>query len=135
MLEIMQKGEFDRVFSLMERSFPCGEYRPYSAQRALLDERDYRIRCQYNWKPIGQTLQAFAEKGWTEKAGDRWHFTVPGYLISNTLIGILLEAQAGGRIEGTPWLSEVFEAEKKINIPKSEEELFTELYNQHTEKN
>ena len=60
---------------------------------------------------------------------------MPGYLISNTLIGILLEAQAGGRIEGTPWLSEVFEAEKKINIPKSEEELFTELYNQHTEKN
>ena len=100
-----------------------------------ISERDYRIRCQYNWKPIGQTLQAFAEKGWAEKAGDRWHFTVPGYLISNTLIGILLEAQAGGRIEGTPWLSEVFEAEKKINIPKSEEELFTELYNQHTEKN
>ena len=100
-----------------------------------ISERDYRIRCQYNWKPIGQTLQAFAEKGWVEKTGDRWHFTVPGYLISNTLIGILLEAQAGGRIEGTPWLSEVFEAEKKINIPKSEEELFTELYNQHTEKN
>ena len=100
-----------------------------------ISERDYRIRCQYNWKPIGQTLQAFAEKGWAEKTGDRWHFTVPGYLISNTLIGILLEAQAGGRIEGTPWLSEVFEAEKKINIPKSEEELFTELYNQHTEKN
>ena len=44
MLEFMQKGEFDLVFSLMERSFPCGEYRPYSAQRALLDERDYRIR-------------------------------------------------------------------------------------------
>ena len=100
-----------------------------------ISERDYRVRCQYNWKPIGQTLQAFAEKGWAEKTGDRWHFTVPGYLISNTLIGILLEAQAGGRIEGTPWLSEVFEAEKKINIPKSEEELFTELYNQHTEKN
>ena len=100
-----------------------------------ISERDYRIRCQYNWKPIGQTLQAFVEKGWAEKTGDRWHFTVPGYLISNTLIGILLEAQAGGRIEGTPWLSEVFEAEKKINIPKSEEELFTELYNQHTEKN
>ena len=100
-----------------------------------ISERDYRIRCQYNWKPIGQTLQAFAEKGWAEKTGDRWHFTVPGYLISNTLIGILLEAQAGGRIEGPPWLSEVFEAEKKINIPKSEEELFTELYNQHTEKN
>ena len=51
-------------------------------------------------------------------------------LISNTLIGIMLEAQAGGRVEGTPWLSEAFAAEKKISLPKGEEELFTELYKQ-----
>ena len=49
---------------------------------------------------------------------------------SNTLIGILLEAQAGGRIEGTPWLQEAYGAEEKIHVPKSEEELFAELYQQ-----
>ena len=60
---------------------------------------------------------------------------MPGFLISNTLIGLLLEAQAGGRIEGTPWLSEVFEAEKKIDVPKSEEELFQELYPSRRDEN
>jgi hypothetical protein len=58
---------------------------------------------------------------------------VPGFLISNTLISILLEAQASGRIEGTPWLQEAYEAEEKILVPKSEEELFTELYQEETE--
>ena len=60
---------------------------------------------------------------------------MPGFLISNTLIGILLEAQASGRIEGTPWLHEAYEAEEKIHVPKSEEELFTELYQQEESGN
>ena len=72
---------------------------------------------------------AFKNKGWAVEENGRWHFTVPGFLISNTLIGILLEVQAGDRIEGTPWLDEAFRAEEKIVIPKSEEERFTELYN------
>ena len=95
-----------------------------------ISEHDYRVRCQSNWKPIHQVLRAFAEKGWAEQTGDRWHFTVPGFLISNTLIGIMLEAQASGRVEWTPWLNDAFEAEKKINLPKGETELFTELYEQ-----
>ena len=96
-----------------------------------ISEEDYHIRCQSDWRPIGRTLQAFRDKGWTELEEDgRWHFTVPGFLISNTLIGILLEAQAGGRIEGTPWLQDAYEAEEKIIVPKSEEELFEELYRQ-----
>ena len=75
-------------------------------------------------------LKAFAEKGWVQQTEDRWHFTVPGFLISNTLIGILLEAQAGSRLEGIPWLGEAYEAEAKIDLPKGETELFQELYEQ-----
>ena len=96
-----------------------------------ISEQEYHIRCQSNWKPIARTLEAFRQKGWTELESDgRWHFTVPGFLISNTLIGIMLEAQASGRIEGTPWLHDAYEAEEKIHVPKSEEELFAELYQQ-----
>ena len=95
-----------------------------------ISERDYRIRTQCDWRPIHQALLAFRQKGWAVEDEGRWHFTVPGFLISNTLIGILLEAQTSGRIEGTPWLSEAYEAEEKISVPKSEEELFTELYQQ-----
>lgn len=94
-----------------------------------ISERDYRIRCQSNWKPIENVLKAFKEKGWAEKTEEgRWHFTVPGFLISNTLIGIMLEAQAGERVEGNPWLAPALEAEEKIDMPKGEDELFKELY-------
>lgn len=89
---------------------------------------DYRERCRCNWKPVGAALKAFEEKGWAEQTDGRWHFTVPGFLISNTLIGILLEAQASGRIEGTPWLGDAFAKEEKIDLPKGEEELFAEMY-------
>lgn len=99
-----------------------------------ISEIDYRTRCQCDWRPIHKVLLAFAEKGWVEKTGDRWHFTVPGYLISNTLIGILLEAQAGDRVMGNPWLEEAFAAEEKIDLPKGEDELFQELYQKTVEK-
>ena len=95
-----------------------------------ISEHDYRVRCQCDFKPIQQVLEAFKEKGWVEKTEDRWHFTVPGYLISNTLIGILLETQASSRIAGTPWLNQAEYAASRIDMPKGELELFEELLEQ-----
>lgn len=99
-----------------------------------ISETDYHLRCQSDWRPIGQVLQAFREKGWVELTEDRWHFTVPGFLISNTLIGILLETQASGRIEGTPWINKADRAAEKISLPKGEEELFAEFYKSRMNK-
>ena len=95
-----------------------------------ISRRDYVDRCQCDWRPIEQVLRAFEAKGWVRQTGDRWHFTVPGFLISNTLIGIMLETQASGRIEGTPWLSDAEYASLRVELPKGEEELFAELYEQ-----
>ena len=95
-----------------------------------ISKHDYIQRCQCDWRPIQQVLEAFRAKGWVEQTGDRWHFTVPGFLISNTLIGILLETQASGRIEGTPWLDDAEIASRRVELPKGEEELFAELYEQ-----
>ena len=97
-----------------------------------ISREDYRVRCQCDWQPIIRTLRAFAEKGWAEETDGRWHFTVPGFLISNTLIGILLEAQANGRAEYTPWVDRAEEAENKISLPKGEDELFAEMYEEQT---
>ena len=91
---------------------------------------DYVTRTQCDWRPIGQVMEAFKEKGWVKQTEDRYHFTVPGFLISNTLIGILLETQANGRIEGSPWISEADYAARRVDLPKGEEELFAELYEQ-----
>ena len=97
-----------------------------------ISEKDYRERAQSNWRAIHEVLVAFEEKGWVEQTGDRWHFTVPGYLISNTLIGILLERQAAGRVEAIPWLERDGAAKKELKLPKGEEERFAELYEQTT---
>lgn len=43
MLRMMQEHEFDMVFSLMEKSFPEDEYRPYEEQKALLLDKRYSI--------------------------------------------------------------------------------------------
>lgn len=98
-----------------------------------ISENDYRTLCQSDWKPIEKTLRIFTDKGWVVQNGARWHFTVPGYLISNQLINILLEVQASGRIENTPWLSELFDAEEKTEMPQSEEELFKEMFTKVTD--
>ena len=43
MLEIMNIRDFDRVYEIMEASFPTDEYRPYNEQKALLEESAYKI--------------------------------------------------------------------------------------------
>lgn len=43
MIEKLDPKEFDRVFSIMEQSFPLEEYRPYLGQKALLDDSAYTI--------------------------------------------------------------------------------------------
>lgn len=43
MIRPMAPERFDRVYRLMEESFPKDEYRPYPAQKALLEEPGYRL--------------------------------------------------------------------------------------------
>lgn len=91
-----------------------------------ISAEEYRLRAQANWGAVEEVLRAFRAKGWVEQDGDRWHFTVPGYLISNTLIGLLLEAQAGDRVGLITPAERPARAE--VALPKSEDELFAALY-------
>ncbi len=43
MLKILDNKDFDKVFSIMEQSFPSDELRPYSEQKALLNDDKYKI--------------------------------------------------------------------------------------------
>lgn len=43
MLEKMNRHDFDKVFALMDISFPSDEYRPYEEQKALLTHPRYQI--------------------------------------------------------------------------------------------
>lgn len=45
---IIDKTNFDAVYSLLERSFPPDERRSYEEQKKLLDEKEYKIYAKFD---------------------------------------------------------------------------------------
>ena len=43
MLRKFDLKDFDKIYEIMELSFPRDEYRPYEGQKALLDDEAYQI--------------------------------------------------------------------------------------------
>ncbi|MEG2119420.1 MAG: radical SAM family heme chaperone HemW, partial [Pseudoflavonifractor sp.] len=58
-----------------------------------IEEWEYRREYYMNFEPIEQKLVEFERHGWATCQDRRWHFTPTGFLVSNQLIGQLLEAQ------------------------------------------
>ena len=74
MLEQLRKGEFDRVYRLMEESFPADERRPFDEQRALLEDPAYRIYvCK---TPDSESVAAFTAVWEFEPVAFLEHFAV-----------------------------------------------------------
>ena len=59
-----------------------------------IEEWEYRRKFGLNFEPIARRLEFFEDHRWAEQTDHRWHFTPQGYLLSNSLILDLLEAQA-----------------------------------------
>ena len=67
-----------------------------------VEEWEYRNRYFLDFTPIEKRLEEFAAHGWAEKtAQGRWRFTPEGFLISNRLIGDLLERQERSQLSDT----------------------------------
>ena len=58
-----------------------------------IEEWEYRREYYMNFDPIAAKLAEYEQKGWATRSGRRWHFTPEGFLLSNRLIGELLERQ------------------------------------------
>ena len=43
--------------------------------------------------PLEEVLSFYATRGLTKREDGRWRFTPQGFLVSNQLIGLLIEAQ------------------------------------------
>lgn len=63
-----------------------------------IEEWEYRGRYFMDFSPIQERLERFQARGWAEQADGRWRFTPRGFLVSNQLIGDLLERQERSRL-------------------------------------
>ena len=72
MLEKLKPQDFDRVFMLLENSFPPDEYRTYEEHKALLDNDLYTIYALYD----GIKLKAFISVWEFDKFAYVEHFAV-----------------------------------------------------------
>lgn len=66
-----------------------------------IDEETYRNKYRMNWTPVEEKLREFHSHGWAVEEQGKWHFTPEGFLVSNQLIGQLLEVQEQATLETT----------------------------------
>ena len=64
-----------------------------------IEEWEYRREYYMSFEPIEQKLSEFEHQGWVARQDRRWHFTAQGFLLSNQLIGQLLEVQEKSSLE------------------------------------
>lgn len=64
-----------------------------------IEEWEYRGNYFMDFAPIEQRLKDFQEQGWAEQTAEgHWRLTPKGFLVSNQLIGDLLERQEQSRL-------------------------------------
>jgi oxygen-independent coproporphyrinogen-3 oxidase len=89
-----------------------------------LSADEYHRLYRSDFAPIEKLLNEFVTNGWAVREADSWHFTSSGFLLSNVLIGALLEAQSGNRVAVNPWMRAAFDSEDKTELPPGEDEAF-----------
>ena len=68
---------------------------------------EYRSIYPADFGPIEEKLKICREHGWAVQNGDRWNFTPEGFLLSNILIGQVLDAQTEQNVsQPRPWRTE-----------------------------
>ncbi len=98
-----------------------------------ISAEEYNEIYRSSFAPIKDQLREFEYKGWAVFENGRWHFTSQGFLLSNQLINMLLEAQAEQKLIMNPWVrdfSGVFG--EKTELPPGDE-VFYRNRQQHTE--
>lgn len=83
-----------------------------------ISREEYQEVYQSPFEPLQETLEMFRQNGWVALDNDRWHFTPGGFLLSNVLIGALLESQTKEKFQANPWIREAFE-KKGESVPLS----------------
>ena len=81
-----------------------------------ISAKEYHTLYRSDFAPLEELLQEYDRKGWAVNEKGRWHFTPSGFLLSNLLIGLMLEKQGEYKHSGNPWVDsmELFQAETEL---------------------
>lgn len=91
---VLEGGNIIDSSELIPQRERCGEYLMLRLRTTRgIDGREYRSTYFMDFAPLEARLREFAAQGWAEETDGRWHFTPKGFLVSNQLIGDLLERQ------------------------------------------
>ena len=83
--------------------------------------KEYHNHCRCDFAPLEELMTEFERKGWAVNETGRWHFTPSGFLLSNLLIGLLLDKQAEYRHSGTPWMDDAELLREETELPAGDE--------------
>jgi len=73
----------------------------------------YRLKMDY----VLELLRKYETNGWTLYKDGRWRFTPKGFMLSNTLIGELLDAQTRQRTQiSKPWQTSASVEETQLTL-------------------
>ncbi len=91
---VPEGGEIIDSSELIPRRERGGEYLMLRLRTAAgIDGKEYRRAYFMDFSPLEERLRQFAQQGWAEEIEGRWRLTPKGFLVSNQLIGDLLERQ------------------------------------------
>lgn len=82
---------------------------------------EYHSIYRSDFEPLEELLERFRQKGWAEKDEGRWHFTPSGFLLSNLLIGMLLDKQGEFKLSGNPWIDSMDLFAEEEELPPGDE--------------
>ena len=91
---VLQGGDIIDESDIIPKRERCGEYLMLRLRTVQgINEQEYRSTYFMDFAPLQARLEQFRAQGWAEQTDGRWHFTPKGFLLSNQLIGDLLERQ------------------------------------------
>ena len=86
-----------------------------------ISKREYFKVYKSGFDRMEYLLSEYQKKGWTRYNNGRWSFTSSGFLLSNILIGTLLEAQSQTKMSANPWiLGSNGQSEPELRMPDNE---------------
>ena len=86
-----------------------------------ISPKEYHNIYRSDFAPLEELLQEYERKGWAANEAGRWHFTPSGFLLSNLLIGLMLDKQGEFKHSGNPWVDSMDMFQAEMELPAGDE--------------